>query len=85
MALRAAFSWAQHDEKFTRFPPNPGTYMSCRTWPPVGSGNPSFQGEQAMTRFLTSALACLALLGASATPALAAPCKDAKGRFMKCH
>lgn len=37
-----------------------------------------------MTRSLTSALACLALLGASATPALAAPCKDAKGKFIKC-
>lgn len=37
-----------------------------------------------MTRFLTPALACLALLGASATPALAAPCKDAKGKFIKC-
>ncbi|WP_340265333.1 hypothetical protein [Sphingobium mellinum] len=37
-----------------------------------------------MTRSVTSALACLALLVGSAAPALAAPCKDAKGKFMKC-
>jgi hypothetical protein len=37
-----------------------------------------------MTRSLTSALACIALLAGSAAPALAAPCKDAKGKFIKC-
>ncbi|HJT39467.1 MAG TPA: hypothetical protein VJM79_03670 [Rhizorhapis sp.] len=37
-----------------------------------------------MTRRLTSALAVLALMAGSAAPALAAPCKDAKGKFIKC-
>lgn len=37
-----------------------------------------------MTRF-AAAFAAIALLTASASPALAAPpCKDAKGKFMKC-
>ena len=34
-------------------------------------------------KVLTAAAAALLLAG-SATPALAAPCKDAKGRFTKC-
>lgn len=37
-----------------------------------------------MTRSLTSALAVLALMAGGAVPALAAPCKDAKGKFVKC-
>lgn len=37
-----------------------------------------------MTRKLTSALIGLALMAGSATPTLAAPCKDAKGKFIKC-
>jgi hypothetical protein len=41
-----------------------------------------------MTRFapthVLSTLAALALLSAGAAPALAAPCKDAKGKFVKC-
>lgn len=37
-----------------------------------------------MTRNLTSALAALALIAGGAAPALAAPCKDAKGKFVKC-
>ena len=37
-----------------------------------------------MTRRLTSALAVLALMAGSAAPVLAAPCKDAKGKFIKC-
>ena len=37
-----------------------------------------------MTRRLTSALAVLALMAGNAAPALAAPCKDAKGKFIKC-
>lgn len=37
-----------------------------------------------MTRLILSATAALALLSAAASPALAAPCKDAKGRFTKC-
>lgn len=37
-----------------------------------------------MTRKLTSALIGLALVAGSAAPALAAPCKDAKGKFVKC-
>ncbi|WP_150291918.1 hypothetical protein [Sphingobium estronivorans] len=37
-----------------------------------------------MTRTLTSAFLSLALLAGSAAPALAAPCKDAKGKFIKC-
>jgi hypothetical protein len=37
-----------------------------------------------MTRSLTSALLGLALMVGSAAPALAAPCKDAKGKFVKC-
>ena len=37
-----------------------------------------------MTRYLTSVLLGLALLAGSITPALAAPCKDAKGKFIKC-
>jgi len=37
-----------------------------------------------MSSKLTSALLGLALLTGSAAPALAAPCKDAKGKFVKC-
>ncbi|AMK22431.1 MULTISPECIES: hypothetical protein [unclassified Sphingobium] len=37
-----------------------------------------------VSRKLTSALLGLALLAGSAAPALAAPCKDAKGKFVKC-
>ncbi|AJR25879.1 MULTISPECIES: hypothetical protein [Sphingobium] len=37
-----------------------------------------------MTRPLTSALLGLALMTGSVAPALAAPCKDAKGKFVKC-
>ncbi|HEX7872684.1 MAG TPA: hypothetical protein VF475_07235 [Sphingobium sp.] len=33
---------------------------------------------------IAAAFAAVALLAASASPALAAPCKDAKGKFMKC-
>lgn len=33
---------------------------------------------------LASALFGLALVAGSAAPALAAPCKDAKGKFVKC-
>jgi hypothetical protein len=36
-----------------------------------------------MTR-IASAFAVLALLSVGAAPALAAPCKDAKGKFVKC-
>ena len=36
---------------------------------------------ETVMRHLSSALAALALLSA---PALAAPCKDAKGKFIKC-
>jgi hypothetical protein len=37
-----------------------------------------------MLRFLLTATAAFALITTSAAPALAAPCKDAKGRFTKC-
>ncbi len=37
-----------------------------------------------MTRMLTSAFLGLALMAGTAAPALAAPCKDAKGKFIKC-
>ena len=37
-----------------------------------------------MIRTLTTAFAAAALLSLAATPALAAPCKDAKGKFTKC-
>ena len=37
-----------------------------------------------MTRSLTSALLGLALMVGGVAPALAAPCKDAKGKFVKC-
>lgn len=36
-----------------------------------------------MTRIAT-AFAALALMTAGASPLLAAPCKDAKGKFVKC-
>ena len=36
-----------------------------------------------MTRIAT-ALAALALISVGAAPTLAAPCKDAKGKFVKC-
>lgn len=35
-------------------------------------------------RTLLSPILALALLGVVATPALSAPCKDAKGKFIKC-
>ena len=37
-----------------------------------------------MTRHLTAALLAFALIAGSTAPALAAPCKDAKGKFIKC-
>lgn len=37
-----------------------------------------------MTRSLAFAAAFAVALGGMSAPALAAPCKDAKGRFMKC-
>ena len=36
-----------------------------------------------MHRF-AAAIAAMALIAAGASPALAAPCKDAKGKFIKC-
>ena len=43
---------------------------------------PSVEGENAMRKFVF-ALTALSLL-AGATPSLAAPCKDKKGKFIKC-
>jgi hypothetical protein len=40
--------------------------------------------EEHMIRTLKTAFAAAALLGLAATPTLAAPCKDAKGKFTKC-
>jgi len=37
-----------------------------------------------VSRTLASAILGLALMAGSAAPALAAPCKDAKGKFIKC-
>jgi hypothetical protein len=37
-----------------------------------------------MTRMILPALLGLALVAGSAAPASAAPCKDAKGKFVKC-
>jgi hypothetical protein len=37
-----------------------------------------------MQRMITTALLGLALVAGSTVPALAAPCKDAKGKFIKC-
>jgi len=37
-----------------------------------------------MTRPLATTFISLAFLVGSAAPALAAPCKDAKGKFVKC-
>jgi hypothetical protein len=37
-----------------------------------------------MTRLILSVTAALPLLSGAASPAFAAPCKDAKGRFVKC-
>lgn len=37
-----------------------------------------------MTRPIATAFFSLVLLAGSAAPALAAPCKDAKGKFVKC-
>jgi hypothetical protein len=37
-----------------------------------------------MTRTLKTVFAAAALLSLSSAPALAAPCKDAKGKFTKC-
>ncbi len=37
-----------------------------------------------MLRLLTVTAATIALFGAAASPVAAAPCKDAKGRFIKC-
>lgn len=37
-----------------------------------------------MIRPVLAALTGLALIASSATPALAAPCRDAKGKFLKC-
>ncbi len=37
-----------------------------------------------MTRTLAFAAAVAVALGGLSAPALAAPCKDAKGKFMKC-
>lgn len=39
--------------------------------------------EIAMNRF-AAAFAAIALVSVSASPVLAAPCKDAKGKFVKC-
>ncbi|WP_313333520.1 hypothetical protein [Sphingobium yanoikuyae] len=50
---------------------------------PLSSPAPSTQGN-AMTRPLATAFISLAFLVGSAAPALAAPCKDAKGKFVKC-
>ena len=33
---------------------------------------------------MTRLIAALAILGLATTPALAAPCRDAKGKFIKC-
>ncbi|KKW91050.1 MULTISPECIES: hypothetical protein [Sphingobium] len=43
----------------------------------------SFTGTP-FTRTLASAFLGLVLVAGSAAPALAAPCKDAKGKFIKC-
>ncbi|CAN5286766.1 hypothetical protein BH10PSE12_BH10PSE12_10520 [soil metagenome] len=37
-----------------------------------------------MRNTLTACLLAVSLIAASASPALAAPCKDAKGKFVKC-
>lgn len=37
-----------------------------------------------MTKTITATLLGLALIAGSAAPAYAAPCKDAKGKFVKC-
>ena len=37
-----------------------------------------------MIRFMLTAAASLAFVVAAASPVIAAPCKDAKGRFAKC-
>lgn len=37
-----------------------------------------------MPRSIAASLVATALLLGSVTPALAAPCKDAKGKFIKC-
>jgi len=61
--------------------------------PLSGPATPSFLGDVAMNGIsipakLASALFGLALViggvAGSAAPALAAPCKDAKGKFVKC-
>jgi hypothetical protein len=44
---------------------------------------PSVEGEKAMKKFVLAFTALSLIAGASA-PALAAPCKDAKGKFIKC-
>lgn len=48
----------------------------------VGLSTPILEGEESMKK-LIFALTALSLVAGSA-PALAAPCKDAKGKFVKC-
>lgn len=40
--------------------------------------------SRSVSRTLASAILGLALMAGSAASALAAPCKDAKGKFIKC-
>jgi hypothetical protein len=37
-----------------------------------------------MRRFLLSSIVGIGLIGGAAAPVFAAPCKDAKGKFVKC-